>query len=255
MQCKMCGSEDHKVDVVQGERGHKSENGRKVFVAVFTLMFLASAVIYSEADARVAAGNRTRQAQMKHNKARNKARNKVKNKAKNPVQLTEKLRFIKAYQAKYFQIIKRRDILVQLAYDGPEEFVKGLKSDHKELEALFEEVKGKITNKNYLNKYIENEKRFSKNPGMTTRDMEDFAYSEYKAVDDLLNEVYKAIKAKIPRADFEQLKISERKWIKEVANYRKVFDAQGFGSISGLMYAGYQVHMRQFRTLLLMLYL
>ena len=77
----------------------------------------------------------------------------------------------------------------------------------------------------------------------------------YEDADELLNEVYKEVKGKISKEDFNKLKLSERKWLKDLDAYEKVFDSMGFGTISTLIYYTYQIDMREFRTLLLMMYL
>ena len=63
-----------------------------------------------------------------------------------------------------------------------------------------------------------------------------------------------AVKAIIPPEDFKQLITSELKWLKEVEDYYKVYEQQGFGTIGPLIHLGYECDMRNFRTLLLMLY-
>ena len=85
--------------------------------------------------------------------------------------------------------------------------------------------------------------------------MDNYAIAHYKKVDSLLNEVYKEVKTKITPQEFEKLKTSEKKWLKEVEDYYEVFESQEFGTIGTVIYYGYQIDMREFRTLLLMLYL
>lgn len=162
---------------------------------------------------------------------------------------SEILNVINDYQDKYFKIIKRHDVLLQLDQDDDCE------RDMEELKALFEEVKSKINNNEFLTKYNTIEEKFKECDGETTDEMNDFAKQEYDAVDKLLNDVYKVVKAKLNADDFEQLKLSEIKWLKEVEAYYSVFEEQGFGTIRTIVYFDYEVNMRKFRTLLLMLYL
>ena len=169
--------------------------------------------------------------------------------AKVPETPADKLYLIDEYQAKYFRIIRRNDFLLKFESDPDCE------RDREELQQLFQEVKNRITNTYYLNKYNEIEERFSHNPGETTVDMNIFASQNYDAVDELLNEVYQAVKKKIPADDFKNLINSEVKWLKDVEGYKKIYDSQGFGTIGTLVYFDYEINMRNFRTLLLMLYL
>ena len=156
---------------------------------------------------------------------------------------------IDKYQAEYFEIVKRNDLFLQVE-DSP-----AIKNDRKELKKLFKEVKKQVKSKDNLKKYKEIEKRYAKCEEETTVGMNEFANNNYKEVDALLNEVYGEVKTKISPADFKKLTASEQKWLKEVKNYKKVFDAKGFGTIGTIIYYDYEISMRQFRTLLLMLYL
>ena len=168
---------------------------------------------------------------------------------KEPQTPAEKLLLIDEYQVKYFKIIRRNDALLDIIGNSDCE------RDIDELKKLFKEVEGRIHNNYYLNKYNEIQERFAENPGETTVDMNIFASQNYDAVDELLNEVYQAVKKKIPAQDFKNLTTSEIKWIKDVESYKKVYDSKGFGSIGTLKYYDYEINMRNFRTLLLMLYL
>ena len=152
-------------------------------------------------------------------------------------------------QARYFSIIKRNDVLLQIQ-DSDE-----YQQDRKDLNNLFKEVEQKIDKNNYyLQKYYEIKEHYAVNTGNTQSDMNTFASNEYEAVDGLLNETYQAVKAKIPPEDFKQLITSELKWLKEVEDYYKVYEQQGFGTIGSLVHSEYECNMRNFRTLLLMLY-
>ena len=165
------------------------------------------------------------------------------------VKSADVLSSIDKYQEQYFKIVKRNDVFLQF------EDREALKKDRKELKKLFAEVKKQIKDKDDLKKYKEIEKRYAECEEITTTGMNEFAENNYKEVDALLNEVYKKVQAKIPPEDFKKLTLSEKKWLKEVQDYKKIFDAQGFGSIGTVIYYDYEISMRQFRTLLLMLYL
>ena len=157
---------------------------------------------------------------------------------------------IDKYQEKYFEIIKRNDILLNFEDD------KTLNKDRKELKKLFKKVTKQINSNNkYLKEYNNIEKRYSKCEETTTLGINQFAENNYIEVDDLLNRVYKEVKSKISADDFKQLTASEKEWLKEVNDYKKVFDSLGLGTIGVSTYYGYEIDMREFRTLLLMLYL
>lgn len=156
---------------------------------------------------------------------------------------------IDKYQEKYFEIIKRHNILLQC--DNLEDTEK----DTKELEALFTRVKSQITNKKYLKKYNKIQKQFAECDADTTIDINAFSENNYKAIDELLNIVYKQAQSKIDPDDLKELESSQSKWEQEVADYQKVFDAMGFGTIGASTYYSYMTNMKEFRTLLLMLYL
>lgn len=169
---------------------------------------------------------------------------------KEPYTAAETLAMIDKYQARYFTIVKRNDMFLQ----GVD--CRGCAKDTKDLSNLYTEVISKIdTNDGYFKKYKEIENEFAENTGETTYDMNIFANSHYEAIDKLLNEVYQAVKAKIPTEDFKNLTSSELIWIKEVEAYKKVFDTQGYGTLGTLKYLGYKTDMHRFRTLLLILYL
>lgn len=153
-------------------------------------------------------------------------------------------------QARYFSIVKRNNALLDIF--GDEE----CQQDLDELKALFSEVEKNIDKNNYyLQKYHEIEKKYAQNQGETTVDINDFASKHYEAVDNLLNEIYKEVKKKLPEEDFNQLKKGEIQWIKDVNSYQEVFEQQEFGTIRTLVKLGYEINMRNFRALLLMLYI
>ena len=161
----------------------------------------------------------------------------------------DKLALIDKYQEQYFAIVKRNDILLNF------EDSSVLKKDRKELKKLFTEVKKQITNKQYLKKYNEIEKHYAVCDEITTTGINDFSQKNYDEVEGLLNAVYKDVQSKISQDDFKKLVLSEKKWIKDVQNYKKVYDSMDFGTIGTSIYLDYQTDMSKFRALLLMLYL
>ena len=162
---------------------------------------------------------------------------------------SDKLLLIDKYQAEYFRIIKRNNVLLNLEED------KALNKDRKELKKLYKEVKKQISNKTYLKEYSKIERKFSKCDDMTDIGMKEFSINNYNEIEDLLNKVYKEVKSKIPSEDFKNLTMSEQNWIKEVKNYEKIYNSMDYGTIGTVIYYDYQINMRNFRTLLLMLYL
>ena len=160
------------------------------------------------------------------------------------------LDLINKYQKKYFEIVKRNDLL--LLHESNDV----IKKDEKQLSELYDEVKGKINPENpYYKKYNEISKQYETNPGQSTVEMNQFASEEYKAKDDLLNEVYQSVISILPDNDVSALRENEQKWLDEVEEYNKHFEAQDYGTIGYLVKSGYECDMRSFRTLLLMLYL
>lgn len=156
---------------------------------------------------------------------------------------------IDEYQEKYFTIIKRNNILLRIDDDAK------LKQDKRELKKLYKEVEKHITNKQYLREYKDIKKRYSKCTEETTIGMNEFAQKNYDETDSLLNKTYKEVKSKVSAEEFKNIAASERKWLKELNDYEKTYDSMGYGSIGTMIYLGYQIDMRNFRTLLLMLYL
>lgn len=163
---------------------------------------------------------------------------------------TNILNKIDEVQAEYFEIIKRNDMFLML-----EESEAKIK-DKKDLKKLYKKVENSIAKNNYyLQKYYDIEKQYSTSSAKTTAEMYNFSNSYYTAIDNLLNEVYQKVRQAISKEDFKQLISSELKWLREVENYRKNYEQQEYGSIGTLIYYDYQIDMRKFRTLLLMLYL
>lgn len=237
MNCPKCGSElnaNQKFCTNCGAKiNTKNVNSLQTIIIILLVLWALGLITF---------------AMLKHDKAQNttSAETKQEHVIKTPAQTLQQ---IDELQARYFNIIKRNDVLLQLQ-DSDE-----YQQDRKDLNNLFKEVEQKIDKNNYyLQKYYKIKEQYAVNTGNTESDMNIFASNEYEAVDGLLNETYQAVKAKIPPEDFKQLITSELKWLKEVEDYYKVYEQQGFGTIGSLVHSGYECNMRNFRTLLLMLY-
>ena len=161
----------------------------------------------------------------------------------------ENLSLINKYQKKYFKIAKRNDMFLTW------ENTSVIMTDREELDKLRTEIQQQITNRYYLKKYKDIEKRYAICEAVSTIGMNEFAEKYYNEVDDLLNTVYKEIGSKIPPKDFQKLANSQKKWLKEVESYQKIYNTKDFGSVGILMYYDYKVDVSKFRVLLLMLYL
>ena len=162
---------------------------------------------------------------------------------------SETLSLINKYQTKYFEIIKRNDILLNFEDNAK------LNKDRKELKKLSVNVEKQITDKNYLKKYKKIKKQIGKCDGVTTPEINECAENDYNLINNFLNEVYKEVGTKISPEDFRDLTLNQNKWKKEVENYKKVYDSMDFGTIGTSVYYEYEICMREFRILLLMLYL
>lgn len=237
MNCPKCGSElseNQKFCTNCGAKiNTKNVNSLQTIIIILLVLWALGLITF---------------AMLKHDKAQNttSAETKQEHVIKTPAQTLQQ---IDELQARYFNIIKRNDVLLQIQ-DSDE-----YQQDRKDLNNLFKEVEQKIDKNNYyLQKYYKIKEQYAVNTGNTQSDMNTFASNEYEAVDGLLNETYQAVKAKIPPEDFKQLITSELKWLKEVEDYYKVYEQQGFGTIGSLIHSEYECNMRNFRTLLLMLY-
>lgn len=237
MNCPKCGSElseNQKFCTNCGAKiNTKNVNSLQTIIIILLVLWALGLITF---------------AMLKHDKAQNttSAETKQEHVIKTPAQTLQQ---IDELQARYFNIIKRNDVLLQIQ-DSDE-----YQQDRKDLNNLFKEVEQKIDKNNYyLQKYYNIKEQYAVNTGNTQSDMNTFASNEYEAVDGLLNETYQAVKAKIPPEDFKQLITSELKWLKEVEDYYKVYEQQGFGTIGSLVHSEYECNMRNFRTLLLMLY-
>ena len=157
---------------------------------------------------------------------------------------------INELQEYYFKIIKNNHILLQIN-TSDEKF----EQDFLELDDLTRGFTERFDDNNeFLRRYQEISANFSENTGETTYEMIEFEAEHYKAIDKLLNDVYKELKTKLSQEDFEQLKLSQRAWLKEVLDYEKIYKEQEFGSIGPIIKYGYEIDMRSFRILLLLLY-
>lgn len=163
---------------------------------------------------------------------------------------SEILSEISKYQSLYFDLVKRNNALLDIFGDDEAQ------QDLRNLSSLYKEVENKINpNNSFYQEYKRIEKKYKDVPEGTTIYLNALSAQHYKEIDKLLNDVYKAVKTKLLEDDFNQLKINQRAWLKEVMNYNKVFEEQNFGSIGSLIKANYEADMRSFRALLLIFYL
>ena len=196
-------------------------------VIVLAVLALASGFLFYKKDKNVETENNTKQ-----------------------IEIKPTLEIITDYQTKYFNIIKRNNVLLSVGEENE------LKKDSDELKNLYKEVESKI-NKDLeiYKKYKEIEEKYKENTGETTIEINSFAMEYYREVDKLLNEAYKEVKSVISNEEFNNLKLNQRAWLKEVEDYNSIFEKQDFGTIGSLVKLNYEIDMRSFRTLLLMMYL
>ncbi|MBR1754751.1 DUF1311 domain-containing protein [bacterium] len=160
---------------------------------------------------------------------------------------------IEDLQAQYWQIIKRNNLLINQDFNRNN---KEIEKDKKELTHLFNVAQSRIDKNNYyLLKLQEIDKKYENNNSETQYDMNMFAGEYNDKVDEILNELYKQIRTTIPEDDFNNLKLSERQWLKDIETYKKVFYSEDRGSIGGMTYSYMLANMRKFRVLLLIPYL
>ena len=170
---------------------------------------------------------------------------------KEPQSPQEILADIDRLQAKYFEIIMRHDMLWQVTDD-----YNGRENDLEDLSILYKEINKKTDKTHPL--YKKFKKIVSEDSNESVKDtieLTAIADQYEKNIDDLLNEVYKEIKLKLPEKDFIALRNSQRKWIKDLNAYTQIYDQQDFGSISPLVKYYYEADMKCYRTQLLMMYL
>lgn len=225
MYCPNCGYSLSTDNTRQANKTKTLKNLRLIFSVLFLVLFIGSGLFYLFGGSIQKPANYD---------------------LSTPSQVLAK---IDELQAEYFTLIKRNDVLlVPQAHEFEE--------DQEELDTLFDRVKNNIDHKNpYYQEYLNIEQEYANNDGETTQEVNYFAQRHYDAVDKLLNETYQAVRAKIPQEDFKQLIQSELAWLREVEAYHKVYEQQENGTIRTLMNYNYEINMRNFRTLLLMLYL
>lgn len=165
------------------------------------------------------------------------------------------LKQIEEYQKQYWQIIKRNDMLIDLWFqvEGGKDYEK----DKTDYDNLYQEVINKIDKNNQYYKKLES---IGKNTDLECESqpcMNEYAQAILDETDTLLNEVYKDLKAKMPKSDFNKLKLSERKWLKDIEKYKHdVIDKQNqktMGTMIGVLIPGAYEDMKKFRVLLLLL--
>ena len=164
------------------------------------------------------------------------------------------LKQIDNYQAQYWEIIKRHDALIAQDLAGED---MNVEKDYGSLSKLYKTVTDNIDKDNQYYKkleIIEDKLGMQNNNGETQWDANNQAMVYNEAIDGLLNEVYKDIKATIPETDFTKLKLSERKWLKDIESYKTIMNSKDLGSMGGMTRAYAIADMRNFRILLLLLY-
>ena len=167
------------------------------------------------------------------------------------VNYSDVLNQVEKFQSEYWEIVKRHDLFF---YFGEENLA--IAKDMDDLSDLFQLVELSINkDSHYYTKLKNIEERFKNNPGETTYEAKQFEQQYIEAIDSLLNEIYKDIRATIPADDFEKLKRSEIRWLNDIENYRKIYEMQDHGTIGGLLYANFLNSIRKFRILLLMFYI
>ena len=167
------------------------------------------------------------------------------------ISYSENLKQIEKYQAKYWEIIKRNNLLINqnMEEDG------AIEKDGKDLLNLYNIVENSIDKGNqFYKKLAIIEKQREDDTSETQYDMNNYAGIYNDTIDGLLNDVYKDIKATIPENDFTNLKLSERKWLKDIESYKTVMNSEELGSMGSMTKTYAIADMRKFRILLLLLY-
>ena len=172
---------------------------------------------------------------------------------KNKTSNTDPIVQIESYQNQYWDTIKKHNVLIQLG-----EFDSSAKQDLNNLKRLYGKVEDKINKDSDFYKELNNLKKgYDKDIEKAQTQMEmNMLSGEYlENTDKILNEVYQQISITVEAGDFEKIKASEIKWVKELNSYQKYIEQQDFGSIGGLIFAKTSQDIRHFRTLLLIYYL
>ncbi len=173
-------------------------------------------------------------------------------KDKAPIQEIINIDNIENYQAQYWDIIKRNNVLIQIGEDS-EEF----KKDREDLAKLYSNLTNKISKDNdFIKKLNKIEDDYEKNikNAQTQLEMNNVADKYLIDTDKVLNEIYKKIRNSVDEDEFNTLKENQRIWLKEIKEYEKIIDKQGFGSISPMIYSSVIQDIKKFRTILLILY-
>lgn len=172
---------------------------------------------------------------------------------KNKTSNTDPLMQVDNYQNQYWDTIKKHNVLIQLG-----EFDSGAKQDLNNLKRLYGKVEDKINKDSDFYKELNNLKKgYDKDIEKAQTQMEmNMLSGEYlENTDKILNEVYQQIRITVESEDFEKLKASEIRWVKELKDYQKYIGQQDFGSIGGLIYTKTSQDIINFRALLLIYYL
>ena len=172
---------------------------------------------------------------------------------KNKTANTDPLMQVDNYQNQYWDTVKKHNVLIQLG-----EFDSGAKQDLNNLKRLYGKVEDKINKDSDFYKELNNLKKgYDKDIEKAQTQMEmNMLSGEYlENTDKILNEVYQQIRITTEAEDFEKLKASEIRWVKELKDYQKYIGQQDFGSIGGLIYTKTSQDIINFRALLLIYYL
>ena len=175
-----------------------------------------------------------------------------KNKAEQPIQ-KDILSQVEDYQQQYWSIIKKHNMFLQIG-----EVDNNVQQDKTDLKKLYQNVENKINQNNkFLSELNNLNNKYNADIKNAQSQIEiNIVANEYmENTDKILNNVYQEIKINTDSKDFELLKTSEIKWIKDLEEYQKFIEEQGFGSIIGLLYANATQDIKHFRTLLLIYYL
>ena len=172
---------------------------------------------------------------------------------KNKTANTDPLMQVDNYQNQYWDTVKKHNVLIQLG-----EFDSGAKQDLNNLKRLYGKVEDKINkDSDFYNELNNLKKGYDKDIEKAQTQMEmNMLSGEYlENTDKILNEVYQQIRITTEAEDFEKLKASEIRWVKELKDYQKYIGQQDFGSIGGLIYTKTSQDIINFRALLLIYYL
>ena len=172
---------------------------------------------------------------------------------KNKTSNTDPIVQIESYQNQYWDTVKKHNVLIQLG-----EFDSGAKQDLNNLKRLYGKVEDKINKDSDFYKELNNLKKgYDKDIEKAQTQMEmNMLSGEYlENTDKILNEVYQQISITVESEDFEKIKASEIRWVKELKDYQKYIGQQDFGSIGGLIYTKTSQDIINFRALLLIYYL